>query len=134
MRFAPTPVQTGVGGSFNVSLMLDNAADVAAAPVQVVFDPKILKLNDVSQGDLMSQGAVAATLTKNIQNDSGGAAVQLSRPPGSGGANGSGTLLTFNFSAVAPGSTQVTAPNLTLRNSQGAAAATGSPQLTVNVK
>jgi hypothetical protein len=58
----------------------------------------------------------------------------LNRPPGASGANGSGTLLTFNFSAIAPGSTQVTAPNVTLRNSQGAAAATGSPQLTVNVK
>ncbi len=134
LRFAPTPVQAAVGGTFSVSLMMDNAADLAAAPIQVVFDPKILKLNDVSQGDLMGQGGVAATLTKNIQNDAGGAAVQLSRPPGSPGVNGSGTLLTFNFSAVAPGSTQITAPNVMLRNSQGAAAATGSPQLTVNVK
>jgi general secretion pathway protein D len=134
LRFAPTPVQVAVGGTFNVSLMLDNAADVAATPVQVVFDPKALKLDDVSQGDLMGQGGVAATLTKNIQNDAGAAAVQLGRPPGSPGVNGSGTLLTFSFTAIAPGATQVTAPNVTLRNSQGAAGATGSPQLTVNVK
>jgi general secretion pathway protein D len=134
LRFAPSPVQIGVGGNFTVSLMLDSVADLASAPVQVVFDPKILKLDDVSQGDLMSQGGATATLTKNIQNDAGAAAVQLSRPPGSPGANGSGALLTFHFSAVAPGTTQVTAPNLTLRNSQGAAAATGSAQLTVNVK
>jgi general secretion pathway protein D len=114
--------------------MMDNAADVAAAPIQVVFDPKIVKLNDIAQGDLLSQGGVAATLTKNIQNDSGGAAVQLTRPPGSPGANGSGTLLTLTFSAVAPGTTQITAPNVSLRNSTGTPAAGGSPQLTVNVK
>ena len=114
--------------------MLDNAADVTATPVQVVFDPKVLKLNDVAQGDLMGQGGVAATLTKNIQNDAGAAAVQLSLPAGSPGANGSGTLLTLSFSAIGKGATQITAPNVTLRNSQGASAATGSPQLTVNVK
>jgi general secretion pathway protein D len=134
LRFAPSPVQVGVGGTFTVSMMIDNASDLVSAPVQVVFDQKVLKLNDVSQGDLMGQGGTAANLTKNVQNDAGAAAIQLNRPPGSAGVNGSGTLLTFNFSAIAPGTTQITAPNLTLRNSQGAAAATGSPQLTVNVK
>jgi general secretion pathway protein D len=123
-----------VGNTFTASLMLDNAADLTAAPIQLVFDPKVLKLNDVTQGDLMGQGGIAAALTKNIQNDAGAAAIQLNRPPGAPGVNGSGTLLTFNFSAIAPGATQVTAPNVTLRNSQGATAATGSPQLTVNVK
>jgi general secretion pathway protein D len=128
LRFAPTPVQTTVGGNFTVSLMLDNGSDVVAAPIQLVFDPKVLKLNDVTAGDMMSK------LTKNIQNDAGAAAVQLSLPAGSPGANGSGTLLTLSFSAVGKGATQITAPNVTLRNSQGATAATGSPQLTVSVK
>lgn len=134
LRFAPGSIQVGVGGTFTASLMVDNAADLARAPIQLVFDPKVLKLNDVSQGDLMGQGGVPASLTKNIQNDAGAAAIQLNRPPGAPGATGSGTLLTFNFSAVAPGTTQVTAPNVTLRDSKGATAATGSPQLTVNVK
>jgi hypothetical protein len=58
----------------------------------------------------------------------------LNRTPGAPGASGSGTLYTFSFSAIAPGSTQISAPNVILRNSQGAAVATGSPQLTVNVK
>ena len=127
-------MKAAVGGTFTASLLIDNAADLAAAPIQIVFDPKILKLNDITAGDLMSHGGVKATLTKNIQNDSGAAAVELKRPQGAPGVNGSGTLLTFSFSAVAPGSTEITAPNLTLTNSQGAAAATGSPQLTVDVK
>ena len=127
-------MKAAVGGTFTASLLIDNAADLAAAPIQIVFDPKILKLNDITAGDLMNHGDVKATLTKNIQNDAGAAAVELKRPKDSTGASGSGTLLTFSFSAVAAGSTQITAPNLTLTNSQGAAAATGSPQLTVNVK
>jgi hypothetical protein len=85
-------------------------------------------------GDLMVQGGIAVKPAKNVDNVAGAAAIQLNRPPGSPGANGSGTLLTFSFSAIAAGSTQVSAPNVTLRNSQGAAVATGTPQLTVNVK
>jgi general secretion pathway protein D len=134
LRFAPTPVQTAVGGNFTVALMLDNGSDVTAAPIQIVFDPKILKLNDVTQGDLMSKGGATATLTKNIQNDAGAAAVQLNLPAGTPGVGGSGALLNFSFSAVGTGATQITAPNVALRNSQGGAAVTGSPQLNVVVK
>jgi general secretion pathway protein D len=134
LRFAPTPIQVGAGGNFTVSLILDNAPDISSAPVQVVFDPKVLKLNDVTPGELMSQGGVEAKQSKNVDNVAGAAAVQLTRAPGAPGASGSGTLYTFSFSAIAPGSTQISAPNVILRNSQGAAVATGSPQLTVNVK
>lgn len=123
-----------MGEPFTVSLMLDNAADVSAAPIQIVFDPKMLKLNDVTQGDLLSQGGTVATLTKNIQNDAGAAAIQLSRPPDKPGVNGNGTLLNFSFSPVMAGISQITAPNIAVRNSQGTTAATGSPQLTVHVK
>jgi len=134
LRFAPTPVQIAPGGTFTASLMLDNGADVTAAPIQLIFDPKVLKLNDVTQGDLMSKSSVAAALTKNIQNEAGAAAVQLSLPAGTPGVSGSGTLLNLTFSAVGTGTTQITAPNVILRNSQGAATAGGSPQLTVNVR
>ncbi len=65
-----------------MSLMVDKAADLTAAPIQVVFDPKVVKLNDVAQGDLFAQGGIAPTMTKNIQNDAGGAAIQLNRPTG----------------------------------------------------
>jgi general secretion pathway protein D len=134
LRFAPTPVQIGVGGSFNVSLIVDNATDIGAAPVQLVFDPKMVKLNDVSQGDYLTRGGVTPTFTKNIQNDAGSASIQLSRPAGAPTVSGSGTLLTFNFTALAAGATQITAPNITLRNSQFLVSVSGSPQVTVNVK
>ena len=46
----------------------------------------------------------------------------------------SGTLVKLNFQAVGRGATQVTVPQLTVRNSQGGVVVSGSPQLTVNVK
>lgn len=102
--------------------------------MQIQFDPKILRLNDIMLGDLMTQGGQEPVLTKNILNDAGAATVQLSRPSGSAGASGDGVLVNLSFQAVGRGSTVVTIPNLTVFNSQGKPTLSGSPQLTVNIK
>jgi general secretion pathway protein D len=134
LRFAPTPVETTQGGTFTVSLMLDNASGVSSAPVQIQFDPKALKLNDVTQGDLLGKDGAQVFFTKNVQNDAGTASVELNRPPGSAGVNGSGTLVTLSFTAVGKGTSQITAPNVTVKNAAGQTIATGTPQLSVTVK
>jgi hypothetical protein len=60
--------------------------------------------------------------------------MNLNRLPNTPGVSGSGVLATLNFQAVAKGSTTVTIPNLTVRNAQGQAVFSGSPQMTINVK
>ena len=107
---------------------------MASAPLEIQFDPKILRLNDVAPGDFLSRAARPPIFTKNIQNDTGSAVVQLSRPPGSPGISGSGTLVMLTFQVIGRGSSAVTVPNLTVRDSQGQAVATASPRLVVNVK
>jgi hypothetical protein len=72
--------------------------------------------------------------TKNIQNDTGTATVQLGLPPGAQGIGGTGVMAVLNFQAVAKGTTTVVVPQLTVRNTQGQVVAAGSPQVTVNVK
>jgi general secretion pathway protein D len=128
LRFGPGPVQTNAGSTFTVSLLLDNPSGITSAPVQIVFDPKALRLNDVSNGGMLP------LLTKQLQNDAGLANIQLSVPPGATGASSSGALLNLSFTAIAPGSYSVTAPNLSLRNAQGQTVASGSPSISVTVK
>jgi general secretion pathway protein D len=134
LHFAQKTIDTTAGKTFTVSIVADNAVDLGAAPVEVKFDPKMLRLNDVAAGDLVSQGGAVPLLTKNIQNESGTASVQVSRQPGSKGATGSGALVTFTFSAVAAGETQVMAPNIAVRDSQGQPAGNGVSSLTVHIK
>jgi general secretion pathway protein D len=117
-----------------VALSLEGGTDVAAAPLQIQFDPKILQLNGVARGDFFSSDGQMPVFTWNILNESGAATIQLNRLPGTPGVNGSGVLITLNFQAVGKGSTTVTIPNLSVRSSQGQVLATGSPQLVVNVK
>jgi hypothetical protein len=102
--------------------------------MQIHYDPKILRLNDITTGDLMAQGNQQPVFTKNIQNDAGTATVQLTRPPGAPAASGAGTLVNLVFQAVGRGVTSVTIPNLTITGAQGQPVLGGSPQVTVNVK
>jgi general secretion pathway protein D len=132
--FSPAQADAAVGASLSVSLNLDNAADAANAPMFVQFDPKVLKLTDVQQGNLLGTGPQIA-FSKTIRNEVGQAAIQLNRQPGGPAPSAaSGTLITLVFQPIAAGSTTVTIPSLTVRNSQGMVIASASPQLTINVK
>jgi len=132
--FQPPQVDTTLSSSVTVAVAVSGADDAAGAPMQIQFDPKILRLNDITLGDLMTQGGQEPALTKNILNDAGAATVQLARPAGASGASGDGVLVNLNFQAVGRGTTSITIPNLTVFNSQGQPGLSGSPQLTVNIQ
>jgi general secretion pathway protein D len=132
--FQPAQVDTALAAAITVAVAVDGAADVASAPMQIQFDPRIIRLNNVSTGDFLGQGGLPPAFTQNILNDAGTATIQLTRLPGNAGASGTGVLVNLNFQTVGRGTANVTIPNLTLLNSQGQVVARGTPQLTVNVK
>jgi general secretion pathway protein D len=134
VNFVPAQVDTAMGQPFNVNIVVTNATDLFSAPLQIKYDPKLLKLNDVTQGNLMASDGQQATFTKNIQNDAGEADITLNRLPGTGGITGSGMLVTLSFTSLARGATTVSAPAFSPSNSQGQPLANASPLLTVNVK
>jgi len=135
VHFLPSQVDTDLGSVITVSLVVDGGTDVASAPMIVTWDPKVLSLNGVSAGDLFAQSGQQPAFTRNIQNDQGRASVQIGVLPNTPGVTvPTGALVTFSFQATSRGTTQVTVPQLTIRNSQGAVVTAGSPQLTVNVK
>jgi len=135
VHFQPSQVDTDMGSSITVSLVVDGGTDVASAPMIVTWDPKVLSLNSVNQGDLLARGGQQPVFNKNVQNDQGRASVQIGVMPNSPGVTApTGALVTFTFQAVGRGATQVTIPQLNVRNSQGGTVVAGSPQLTVNVK
>ncbi len=134
VRFLPPRVETSPLGVTTIALIIENATEVSSAPLQVTFDPKVVKLNDAGRGDFFSSDGQIPLFTKSIQNDAGAAAMNLNRLPDTPGVSGSGVLTTLIFQAVAKGTTTVTVPNLTVRNAQGQVVFSGSPQMTINVK
>ena len=108
-----------MGSAITVALVVDNATDLFTTPFRISFDPKILRLNDVTPGTLLtSDGKQILPPSKNILNDTGEASITLTRVPGSGGVSGSGTLATFVFQAVAKGTATVSFADITFRDSK----------------
>ena len=134
VRFVPPSIAANRNSTVTVALTIDNASDVASAPLTVQFDPKVLRLTDVGRGDFFSSDGQIPVFTKNIQNDAGTAIVNLNRLPQTPGASGSGVLVSFTFQCVNAGTSAVTIPNLTVRNTQGQTVFSGSPRIAVNVK
>ena len=134
VRFLPDRIDTNLPGTFTVAVAVNNATDAVSAPMQIQFDPRVLRLNDISSGDFLAQGGVQPVFAKNIQNDAGTATVQLSRPPGAAGDSGAGVLITLSFQTVARGNTTITVTNAGVRNSQNQIIGDGNPGLAVRVQ
>lgn len=135
LSFTPAAIEGQLGAAISVPLRIDNAQDLFTAPLRVKFDPKVVRLNDVAPGTLLtSDGKPILPASKNILNDTGEATVTLSRAPGAGGVTGSGTLVTFIFQAVAKGSTPVSITEITLRDSKLQPIPSTAPRVTVTVR
>ena len=121
VSFSPARVQTQVGGTVSVNFLVSNAADFFSTPLTFIFDPKVVRLQDVIRGNVLTTGNIPPAFTKNIQNDAGTASVSFSRGFGMSGVDGNGVLLTLVFQGVASGSSPVTLPQVLLRNSKAEA-------------
>ena len=134
VRFLPPTVNTTAGSSMTVALIIENAAEVLSSPLTLQFDPKVVNVKDVNRGDFFSSDGQIPVFTKNIQNDTGTATINLNRLPGSAGVSGSGVLVTVILQAVAPGSTPLRVPNLNVKDAKGNTVAAGMPQMVITVK
>ena len=134
VRFVPDRVNTILGSTVNVNLVIDNATDLAAAPAQIKFDPKILRLDAIERGDFLSRDGQQVIFTMNIRNDAGEASVNLNRMPNTSGVSGGGVLMTLRFQTVGRGAATISAPQFTPRNQQGQALLTTTPLTVVNVQ
>jgi general secretion pathway protein D len=134
VRFLPGEVNTATGSQMTVALIIENATDIMSSPLQISFDPKVVRLNDVTRGDFFTSDGQIPVFTKNIQNDAGSATINLNRLPGSAGVSGSGVLVMLNLQAVAAGTTPIRVSNLNVLDAKGQTAASGTPQVNVTVR
>lgn len=131
----PASSQT-VGSTFQIAITAANAHDLTSVPMQLQFDPKVMTLVNVDDngtaGLLGNDGQAVTT----VHRDDGNGAVTVSetRPPGTKGVNGQGTICTLTFKAIAPGVSPVSLVRVGAKDSsQNTLPAVGS-QGVVNVK
>jgi general secretion pathway protein D len=134
LTFAPTAVQAQLSAPFTVAVQVENVSDLFTAPMRLKFDPKVLRLNSVQPGALMTADGQKVNFTQNTMNDTGEAVITLNRIPGTGGVSGSGQLLVLTFQATGRGTTSVAIVDAALRNMQLQPVAVTPPVLNVVVQ
>ena len=87
--------------------VLSGGATCRSVPLQLKYDPAKLTLVNVTGGDLLSKDGQAVALIHR-DDGPGNVTVVASRPPGTTGVSGSGTVCVLSFQAKVPGQTSVT--------------------------
>lgn len=72
-----------------------------SSTLQLAFDPAVLQVVEVLEGDYLSQGSATTSFAPRLDQQSGRLYVALSRAD-SGGASGEGGLLRLRVRALAP--------------------------------
>jgi general secretion pathway protein D len=122
-----------VGATFQVAVMAANAHDLFSVPMQMQFDPKLLALVNVDAGDMLGRDGQAVAL---VHRDEGNGAVTIStsRPPGTPGVDGQGTICTLTFKALAPGDAALSLVRISAKNSRQDTLPAVGTQAVVHVK
>jgi general secretion pathway protein D len=133
LTVVPAVATQSVGTTFQVAVMASNAHDLYAAPLQMQFDPKVLQLVNVDSGELLGRDQQAVAL---VHRDEGNGAVTISatRPPGTKGVDGQGTICTLTFKAIAAGDSTLALTRVGLKDSQQNNIASTPMQAVVHVK
>ncbi|MGH9645986.1 MAG: cohesin domain-containing protein [Bryobacteraceae bacterium] len=134
VAFTPSSVSVGPNTPFTVNVELNGAADATAiSPLRVKWDPAVLRLTEITPGDLLSRNGGTVSSIKDVRNDAGEATINVTRTAGAS-ISGSGPVAVLNFVAVAPGKGSVTVTEMGLKNSQSQAVPVALGSVSVAVK
>src|SRR5204863_8772945 len=90
--FIPPSASIPLSGPMFATLNAQNVTDLfSAGPIRLKWDPKLLRLNQVSPGDFLKQDGQNPPVI-DIRNDTGEATVSIAKTTGSTGATGPGVL------------------------------------------
>jgi general secretion pathway protein D len=106
--FDPANISQAPGATFAVNVMLSGAQNVYSVPLQVSYDPNILQVVNISNGGLLSQDGKAVALVHRDDDSAGALQITATRPPGSNGVSGQGSVVTLTFMAKARGQSALT--------------------------
>src|SRR6266496_431689 len=106
--FDPANIVQRAGSTFAVNVLINGAQSVYSVPLQVSYDPKVLRVVNVSNGGLLSQDGQAVALVHRDDDSSGTLQITATRPPGAGGISGGGAVVTLTFLAKGSGQSTLT--------------------------
>ena len=101
--FDPPLINQAKGATFAVNVQLSGAQNAYSIPLQITYDPKMLQVVNVSNGNFLSQDGQAVALVHRDDDAAGTLQITATRPPGTTGVSGQGTVVTVTFMAKSAG-------------------------------
>ena len=108
-----------IGTTFTVHLKAANVTDLGGWQTDVTFDPTVLKVNKVSEGNFLKQAGGDTYFERGTIQNQRGKIAGLWGLGDSRGGDSEGTLLSIEFTALASGGTHVTLRNFRAGSSTG---------------
>jgi general secretion pathway protein D len=108
VHFSLTPAVAtpAVGATFPIAVTLNDAHDLSSVPLQIQYDASKMSLLNVDSGDLLGKDGQAVAL---VHRDDGPGliTIAMSRPPGTPGVSGAGTVCVLTFQPKVAGESDV---------------------------
>ena len=132
--FSTPATQVKVGDRFTVQLKTENITDLAGWQSDIIFDPAVLKVNNVSEGSFLKQGGGRTHFLKGtIDNTTGRIEGIGSARISEGGASGEGILLSITFTAKANGECRLSMRKFQAGSSLGETISSRPPDVIITV-
>jgi general secretion pathway protein D len=132
--FEPASLEIAPGAQATVDLIVENAKQLFGSPLRIGFDPRIVRVTDITKGTFLEGDGMDLIFAKNIRAEVGQAAVNISRFPGTGGSDGRGVLVTLHLEGVAAGSSKIGVTSTGARNADAQPVSISPVQLPVTVR
>lgn len=116
VSFDPPTLDQPVGSTFTVNVNLAGGQNVYSVPLQILYNPRVLQLLNVSNGTLLAQDGQTVALVHRDDGMMGILQLTASRPPGVSGISGDGPVFTLTFQAKAPGQATLSINRASIKN------------------
>ena len=116
LSFDPPNLDQAVGSTFTVNVNLTGGQNVFSVPVQLLYNPRVVQLLNVSNVTMLSQDGQTVALVNRDDSMVGILQLTASRPPGAPGISGDGSVFTLTFQARAPGQSTLSINRAVVKN------------------
>ena len=107
------------GAEFTMTAQVANVEKLYSAPLFVSYDPALLELVTVTEGDFLSQFGQATVFSFSPNAETGQVVIGYKQGVGGSGASGGGALFALKFRSKAPGDAKVELNRINFRDPAG---------------
>ena len=130
----PATPAIAVGEKARVDVVVQNVDQMFGSPMRIRYDHRVMRIADIEKGTFLEGDESDLIFSKNIRNEVGQAAVNISRFPGTGGVDGQGVVITLIVEGVAAGQSNLRVIPTGARNGQSQPLQIESAETNVTVK